>query len=150
MSAISAVKVATTSAGAAESGEDDQDRLRVRLQAWLLVCLVPAFMIYIFLIRDVWDLAHTFPAWGVLALTVYVLPVWVAIRFFFLNSDDVADYTLDAGMRSKIDVKWSRQQRQKKLLLYELGAWFAMLLIAVLWMMSLARLGLGSFFHFLN
>lgn len=97
-------------------------------------------MSYVFLIEPVSQLGLAFPAWGALVIIVYLLPVWIAIRFFFLSSDDVSDYTLEEAQRVTIDAKWARQDRGKRILLYELLAWAGLLIIALLWLVHLAGL----------
>ena len=138
MSLFSAYKVAFSGPSSAEIGEDFKSRLRVRTQAWVMVSIGPALLVYVFLLSPVLQLGLTFPYWGVLALVVYLLPVWIAVRFFFLSSDDVSDYTLDSAERIAIDEKWARQNRGKRILLYELLVWAVLLIGAIGWLLYLA------------
>ena len=114
---------------------------------WVIVCIGPAAIGYLFLFADVAQLAIAFPLWGCLAAIIYLLPVWIAVRFFWLSSDNIADYTIEAGQRPAIDAKWERQNRGKHLLLIELLVWIVLLIIGVIWLMALAGLGPGQLFH---
>jgi hypothetical protein len=148
MCAYSAVRIAFAGTPPRVLADEDPSTvLRGRLQMWVIVCIGPAAIGYIFLFLDVAQLAIAFPLWGCLAAIIYLLPIWIAVRFFWLSSDDVADYTIEAGQRPAIDAKWERQNRGKHLLLIELVVWIVLLIIGVIWLMALAGLGPDQLFH---
>ncbi|HTD96486.1 MAG TPA: hypothetical protein VK627_06135 [Edaphobacter sp.] len=62
---------------------------------------------------DTFELAVTFPAWGTLIFLLVFFLVWIATRWFFLNRDDIASYTIEAGRRTNIDEQWNKQTKVK-------------------------------------
>jgi hypothetical protein len=95
-------------------------------------------------------LAITFPAWRVLILLLILLIMWIAGRWFFLNRDDVAAYTIEARRRDAIDERWAHQTNGKKLLLKEVAAWFCGDVLAIAWLMQLTHRGFRASNSFTN
>ncbi|MDE3105110.1 MAG: hypothetical protein KGK08_08025 [Acidobacteriota bacterium] len=99
---------------------------------------------------DAFRLAITFPLWGTLLLLLILLILWIITRWFFLNRDDAADYTLDATERESVNKKWARQALYKSALKKQLVAWFCGDVVAIVWLMQLTHRGLTSlnFFNY--
>jgi hypothetical protein len=132
---------------AAEEGEPIGTRISMRLQLFFWTVAGFSTLVAIFVIDDVYRLATIFPAWGVLAMLIYSWPIWFAVKLFFLNSDDVADYTLEAD-RSSIDAKWARQRKGNRSLRLQLCLWIAAIISAAFWLLHLLSLPFTALFSF--
>ena len=84
----------------AEKGQLLGARVNIRSQLW--VWATGGFFVWIAIasVDDVFLLAVTFPVWGILALGMYLWPIWFVGRWLSLNVEDVAGYSIVADDRS--------------------------------------------------
>jgi len=132
----------------AEKGQLLGARVNIRSQLW--VWATGGFFVWIAIasVDDVFLLAVTFPVWGILALGMYLWPIWFVGRWLSLNVEDVAGYSIVADDRSAIDAKWRKESSGVRGLRKQLIVWILAVAAAIFWLLHLTALPFIALFSF--
>jgi hypothetical protein len=125
----------------------EQDLITVKMIGLMMVVPVVAFLAVI--VGEFSTLWYASPLWccymGSLILALGAL----IFSLFWLDRDDVEDYTFELDRRAAIDKRINKQDAEKKIVLIGFGLWIAGLGASYVWLLHLARLSLRDVLHWI-
>ena len=139
---VTALRMTTMAPVGAESNSSFRERTAIRAKLLVGVLIAPAIILLVALSGDILRLSLTFPAWGIFVISLTLLISWIIGRFLFLSRDDVGDYTIEANRRDSINAKWQAEKTSKVKLRRELIAWSTGIVVAIVWLLMLAHMGM--------
>ncbi len=114
-----------------------------------LLMAVPVVFFLGVILGEFPTLWHAFPLWclyiGFLILALSSL----IVSLFWLDREDVEDYTLDFDHRAAFDKKIKKQDTEKNVVVIGLGLWISGLGASYLWLLHLASISFSDVLRWL-
>jgi hypothetical protein len=132
----------------ADSGRSkSQLILSVKMMASLMAVPVVFFLAVIF--GEFPVLWHAFPLWCLSIGFLVVALAALILSLFWLDREDIEDYTLEFDHRAALDKKMKKQDAEKNIVVMGFGLWIAGLGASYVWLLHLAKITFSDVLHWL-
>ncbi len=112
-----------------------------------LMMVVPIAALLFVILGEFRILWYASPLWcSYVGLLIVVLAALI-FSLFWLDREDVGDYTFEFDRRSAIDAKMRKENAEKKIVVGGFGLWIAGLGASYVWLLRLASISLRDFLH---
>lgn len=121
--------------------------LSIKMIALLMAVPVVFFLAVIF--GEFPVLWRAFPLWCLSICILILALAGLIFSLFWLDREDVEDYTLEFDHRAALDKKMKKQDAEKNIVLRGFGLWILALGASYVWLLHLASISLSDVIHWL-
>lgn len=111
-----------------------------------LLMAVPVVFFLCVLLGEFPILWHAFPMWCISVGLLFVALGCLIFALFWLDREDIEDYSIESDRRAAFDTKMKKQDAEKRVVLVGFGLWIVGLGASYFWLMQLASIPLRDAF----